>query len=1047
MSRPTLIWIALIATLACIGGFAALDVPASAMSELAATGIAQKNASHLKDALLLDFVFIAAYGGLFAVWLKSADAAFHALSRYYEPTQPSANTARDQAIQMRRDLLKLFAKLSFVAWIFLAITVIADAIENTLALHAQATAQGFGLWAQAATCTKFFAFFAVLAYCLFTSVVRGLWRIKPRVTLKFEDIAQAERAVIDAGRADLKLASSSETSPLQGLAISGGGIRSATFALGVLQQLAEHKQLDRFDYLSSVSGGGYLAGALHALKFRSNAKGLNETVSLLNSPKLGPDGAAPLSWLRRYGNYLSPSMTAGSGDKVAMYAFVGRNLVLSVGQFCLLLFSLCLLLFAALAKQLQVSPQNLSNLSIQLGAALVLAGFANAVFVFLQQTQVKSLDVRQRFSDSELDRSWSFFQLLLLTLAAVLGSFALKAYVMGGPAINQLYGVPLLPLVVVIYIGSGLLGYLLAWRFKRTVAPTSRQSWLKQAIAGLFAATMGGALGALCIYATAKGFHAASFAGKELIWLVVGPVSLVLSALLAGSLDAALSSRNPLYELGLEYWSRVGGTWFWLMLSVWVMPIACLFFGSYVINWLGSAIPAGVAYLISSGVLLNLAFKAQGSAPNSGLAMRVLMFLAPKLILLGLMFAIAAAVLALAGSQANRVLNFQSFDGYVQSYVALASVVPIKALAGFAFALLGLWALLAWQIPMHKLTLGMMYKHRLVRAYLAASHQARFPDHATNFDLSPKDGDDLPLASLKHRPYPLFNTALNLIRPDHSQLDWQDRKAAPFVLSPLYCGYLPPPSASRRRPVGDVALLSEQAAHLSKELSVGDAVAISGAAANPAMGYHSQPDLAALLALCNVRLGQWVANRAATDAAIENGKMAFSGSYLLREALGDVTDETPFVHLSDGGHFDNMGLFELVRRELALIVVIDGSQDGGFAFADLSSALMKCRVDLGVEIPIDPSALRQKVELSYSETCFVVKDFVYPSGTKAKLIYVKAVRLPDMESELQTYIKQHADFPHQSTGDQFFSETQFEAYRMLGLKAGKLVAEQLVKVP
>src|SRR5258707_1168823 len=72
-----------------------------------------------------------------------------------------------------------------------------------------------------------------------------------------EHLLRAEDELIAVRRHAAKLPA---TAPRRGLALSGGGIRSATFNLGVLQALARAKVLRNFDFLSTVSGGGYVGG-------------------------------------------------------------------------------------------------------------------------------------------------------------------------------------------------------------------------------------------------------------------------------------------------------------------------------------------------------------------------------------------------------------------------------------------------------------------------------------------------------------------------------------------------------------------------------------------------------------------------------------------------------------------------------------------------------------------------------------------------------------------------------------------------------------------
>src|SRR5580658_3431256 len=100
--------------------------------------------------------------------------------------------------------------------------------------------------------------------------------------------------------------------PRSALCISGGGIRSATFALGAFQALADHGLLDQFDYLSTVSGGGYIGSWLTA--WIKRAGGLAAVIPHLRRNGKPPEGIDPLEHLREYNNYLSPKLGFFSAD-------------------------------------------------------------------------------------------------------------------------------------------------------------------------------------------------------------------------------------------------------------------------------------------------------------------------------------------------------------------------------------------------------------------------------------------------------------------------------------------------------------------------------------------------------------------------------------------------------------------------------------------------------------------------------------------------------------------------------------------------------------
>jgi hypothetical protein len=284
--------------------------------------------------------------------------------------------------------------------------------------------------------------------------------------------------------------------------------------------------------------------------------------------------------------------------------------------------------------------------------------------------------------------------------------------------------------------------------------------------------------------------------------------------------------------------------------------------------------------------------------------------------------------------------------------------------------------------------------------------------------------------------FPLINTTLNLTAGD--DLAWQERKAESFLFTPLHVG-------GTRVGFRRTQWLDAQGTDCryggggaNNGVSLGTATTISGAAANPNMGYHSSPIITFLLTLFNARLGSWMGNpRFAIAAASEAPR--FGVVPIASEATGYTNERRAYVNLSDGGHFENLGIYEAVRRRCHLVLVVDAGQDAAFTFEDLGNAVSKIRVDYGVPIefvrppdihgrgegaPTTPSKHGGLARIRYS--C------VDPGCRDGWLLYVKPAIDGDEPSDVAHYAKQHEEFPHQSTADQFFTESQFESYRALG---------------
>jgi hypothetical protein len=260
------------------------------------------------------------------------------------------------------------------------------------------------------------------------------------------------------------------------------------------------------------------------------------------------------------------------------------------------------------------------------------------------------------------------------------------------------------------------------------------------------------------------------------------------------------------------------------------------------------------------------------------------------------------------------------------------------------------------------------------------------------------------------------------------QLAWQERRAAAFAFTPMASGY----SFTLPDEKGQLLSHYRPTSQYMGNVWMGSAMAISGAAASPNMGYHSSPALTFLMTVFNVRLGHWSPNPANETHWMKHDP-PFGGTYLLKELFGLTEYTSPFVYLSDGGHFENLGIYELVRRRCACIVAIDAGQDSNSQFDDLGNAIRKCYADFGVVIDIHAEDLQS----GYS----AVGRITYPDAPPATLIYIKPRLTGTEPADLLNFKCTHPGFPHESTADQWFDESQFESYRKLGHHIGKAVFE------
>jgi hypothetical protein len=392
-------------------------------------------------------------------------------------------------------------------------------------------------------------------------------------------------------------------------------------------------------------------------------------------------------------------------------------------------------------------------------------------------------------------------------------------------------------------------------------------------------------------------------------------------------------------------------------------------------------------------------------------------------------------------------------------------IVLVAIAAAFALT----W-LVSLRVDVNVFSLNGMYANRLVRCYLGASVPDRKPNRFSG--LSARDDLQLkveprsigrvnmlvhPLAdglraggesqgqepAVYPGPYHLINTAINLVAGGN--LAYQERKAGAFLLSPLYCGFQLD-SSSSEGPQGkeiDAYRRTSKFSSEPRQVTLGEAVATSGAAASPNMGYHSTPAFAFLMGVFNIRLGRWVGNPYSSEGNEKTWQKAgpkIALFHLLREVFGLTDKASGYVYLSDGGHFENLGIYVLVRRRCRYIIACDAGADPRYGFEDLGNAIRKCRTDLGVEIDLDVRHIASVDELHYNGAPCAVGSIRYSEEQVGTILYIKASRRAGVPSDVMHYASENAAFPHESTSDQFFSESQFESYRRLGhFLAGEIV--------
>lgn len=662
--------------------------------------------------------------------------------------------------------------------------------------------------------------------------------------------------------------------------------------------------------------------------------------------------------------------------------------------------------------------------------------------------------------------------------------------------------------------------------------------WVRWALSGLIYGALVG-FGAY-LFSLLAPYPSAGQHLPLLVGIILGVPWIIMSQLTADNIFGGFVSNEPQSDSDREWLGRAAG-WLSAFAVAWIVVAFLVFAGEYAAQLL---VNAGHKYLVASGGLVAVISgivtallgsssktpaKSSSAKPNDytalayniGLAIAGPVFVA--LLIIGLSIALDKVLfdeslvkllkgppaaeqsnppLQLCGplqgvtvclhggtpsvqdgtvSMQGGTLSVQDSTGAETSvaseYKTLSDWSFVRRFVG-GFAILGFVAWLASRcVNINRFSLHAIYRNRLIRAYLGASRDERHPDRFTGFD----DSDNVRMHKLwpkdisPRRLFHVVNMALNVVST--KRLAWQERKAEPFTVTALHSGgaYL---GFRKSDYYGDGHDLKTN----RHGITLGTAMAISGAAVSSNMGYNSSPSLSLLLTLFNVRLGWWLGNPGPagnTDDAYKRQGPKLAARPLFDEALGRTTDQNPYVYLSDGGHFENLGFYEMVRRRCRLIFVVDAGCDPDFTFEDLGNAVRKIYIDLGVRVTfsslgnlLNRPTSKQLRALTASEPKTVEKkasegdnvekagssgaggaakipyhaigtiDYQTADGPDSKngtVIYIKPAYHGTEGAAVRSYATANKTFPHETTADQWFTESQFESYRALGLDIGHTV--------
>ena len=795
--------------------------------------------------------------------------------------------------------------------------------------------------------------------------------------------------------------------PRVGLALSGGGIRSATFALGLMRGLAQNRcsngsvsrgltrggLLGRMDYLSTVSGGGYV-GAMWGR--------LVATYGIQAAQQLMADGASPvLAWLRRNGRYLNPAGSRDTGTAVATYLRAWLAIHTE-------------LMFTCLALGLLVLAPHLLQHRLQwlTGWAAWHTPWWVASLVVALATVPGLIAGYWAARDAGGDKALVVHHLGLRDAAFVLVAGLCTALLWGS-------------------VGAQGLGTSVA----------QGPGWLNACALGMGSLTLGQAGVVIWLWRSHNASHS----------LLVAKIRNVLTSALRGALLLALG----LLALGaLDLVS-------WWLLEAWLEALDDQRDGHP--SWLWGGLGVGGFILL---VLRNLVQPLQQMAAETSKQKHDWI---PRLV--NSVSLLACVLLGLGWLVLVQwfVFSPNPFGVFVDMPAVLRAALLLAAWATW-MVLTAANAQMANSSSLHS-----FYRARLVRAYLAAGNKNRHMDDPTRprSDVTQVvEGDDMHLHAYapeqKGGPIHLVNTCLNQTRDYRSGLYNADRKGAAVTAS--WRGF----------EVGPGTFIAHKKGQDTGTL--GRWVAVSGAAASPGAGAYTSRGLALLLYLLGVRLGHWM--RAPAKCPHLKSSHWFGWRWmpkpmmLLNEALATFYGmERPWWYLSDGGHFENTGVYALVKRELDFIILSDASCDPDYEFGDLENLVRKARIDFGAEIDFYSHAeAARALTRVFTQECREVtvlspEDMqdnhscrgvllariryrpragpggaaVRPEGT---LLVVKPNMHDALDVDLLAYKQKHPSFPHESTADQSFDEAQWESYHRLGEDFGRaLTNEWLALLP
>ncbi len=812
-----------------------------------------------------------------------------------------------------------------------------------------------------------------------------------------------------------------------GLALSGGGIRSATFCLGVLQSMARVSLIRRIDIMSTVSGGGYIGGCLGRLFDRLRLANNN-----LNPQPIPPadqveqefsDSHSPtIDWLRKHGNYIAPQ---GNGDGRLNFAIFFRNLLsvqFVIGMAIFAIFGLANCIRYGLFDRLLA------------GTSLVIPGSSFPIGHWLKSSL----------------GSLSVFLSPWFVLVEILFLFIVLPRIIGYWIVSQdrhesYKGIPL----ALLFLISGML---------------------------LLVGVATGLVLEMLILALAM---LSSFAHVEMAWARGGVREAAVGS--GGVETQRLRTRNYLtYDLGLAL-ALTGVALVFALVDSTGHAIQQNLIGNRSYAQAFATLAAIIAALVPLARMLANWLAAKNSGQTSTL--RRLLFrdmaagaMALALFVLPLVFYSFAAHSVFGGGEwLWRGIAVTVFAGVVTLILASPSALSFANRSSLAqtYSARLARAYLGASNPTRRSPSGMNVTEVIPGDDVASlmdyrPHEASGPLHLINVMVNQTVDSGSGLRKRDRKGDNIAVSCLAMSVGEHAHSRWEssttlsalpaDAKKVPSRLVPL-----------GRSPGMPHPLVDQNGnpADLAEMLSLRQWIGISGAAIDPGRGRKTNLGTSLLMGMVNLRTGHW------WDSGIpHSSRFGFPDLSFMRRLLYLVPrvfnvqslllyvwiarypgPEERFWHISDGGYFENSGAYELIRRRIPRIILCDGSADPTFEYEVFAELVRKCRIDFGASIrsftPTEiaanvPSGLVGRVGALndlrpedagkpspfHAALCYVEYD--NDPQRKSVILLLKSKRTSDDPIDVRHFHSVNPDFPNESTGDQFFDEAQWESYRKLG---------------